>query len=1850
MSEIKNTLASYSSIDDAAIIVTEKNQIIAYFVSKENYQERQLQEFLEGKLPVYMVPKRFIKIAALPVNSNGKLDRSKLPVIEDVAIVTSKAIEIPKTEKERVLISVFSTVLNNSTIGCNHNFFEIGGDSIKAIRIVSKLREIGYSLSVPTIMVEKNLSNIAARMLLIEPDSIEQNEQIVVGESPLSPIQKYFFDSKLPALEHFNQTFLLECKNLNIDYLKQALQAVCNHHDLLRAVYVNEKQIIKEQNGPELFELISFDLMGEKKGLIFEKMKSLSNKIQATLSLAEGPLIKAVVFHTLETDYIVLIVHHLMVDGISWRNLVEDINTVYKQCLGEKAIELPMKTASFSRWCETLEEFSTSEMLEKERPYWNKVSKLAHQANTTLCAPQADQGTGFDEIMLPKKLTENLILYSNQAYNTEINDLLVTALFRTINKLTATDTISVRMEGHGREPIHKSIHIDRTIGWFTTIYPVICTGIGNTLQQDIKKVKENLRRIPNHGLGYSILNCYDEQFEGVQTEITFNYLGDFEQESSDYVIKINEVEYGYQIAENNHFGTPISIDGSLNNGNMSFVFIYDKSQCNQTMIKELKALFEEELEMVVEHCLEKESIEKTASDYGEIEWNEAEFRQVETQFSEYEAQIEKIYPLTPLQEGLLFHEQEKVSSSAYIVQAIYGLGAVKVAEFKQALDLLVQKHSALRTNIIYRDVSIPRQVIRQQAVCAIETIDLTEVPDKDSAMKKIEQENIQRGFDLEADPLFRIKLIKVATNDYKMLMSFHHIILDGWCNAILLSDLRAFYQQLITGQSYEIIKQTINPDYAHADYVRYLAKMNTRDAKEYWHTLLEDYTTIASVLPTTVEAVESAQNQIKQVLDEQTCEKIRMLAKSLNTTVNTIFESAWGLLLQSYTNTEDVVFGQVVSGRNSPIANIEDKVGLFINTIPVRVQNEKDADFTTVVTNMQTQLNQSGSYDLYPLSEVQNEHELGNKLVQTIVAFENYEEDALVDSEAPKFLLESIREETNYDLTLSIQNGENFIVNLLFDPSLYSVQGVEYILTHFCQLLKSVTDAPKQSISTIDFLTEHEQEMIEIGFNQTTTDHPDNSSIAAVFNELLPSYKKQVAVASEEQILTYEQLDRLSTNLAYKLRNLGIVKGDIVAVVADRKVETVVLFLGILKAGAAYLPIDGDSPLERIKFILNDAKCKILCDFNQQLKDSQSLENCIVITNNAFEESQTSEELPSVLGEDLAYVIYTSGTTGVPKGVMITHKNVLRLVKNTNYVDFKEIHILQTGSLTFDACTFEIWGALLNGGELFMTTSTVLLDPELLEEVIVAQKINTLFMTTALFVNIVEMHPKAFHSLKRILVGGEKIVSAPIKRFKEYNPTVSICNIYGPTENTTFSLFEDLDYEIETIVPIGKPISNTTAYVMKNEQLCGIGIPGELYLGGAGLASGYLNLKDITAEKFIISASNQRLYKTGDLVRWLENGSIDYLGRVDDQVKIRGFRIELEGITTIIKQLPYVSNAMSLIFEENGQKDICSYVQLENWVDLETIRHELMVKLPHYMVPKVIMNVDKFKLNKNGKIDKASLPKPEIPETITFIAPRNEAEVLVSTTFAEILDRQQVSAHDDFFALGGHSLKVMQLSSQLAAKTGIKLSLEEIMTGRTVEKIALALQKGEAYQPIEQGTSLAVSPAQNRILLVEETMANSTTYNIPVVLTIEGEFSAGQLKDALQKLSEKHEILRTTFDFKEGTYFQKIAEQVMIPITTSAIEKARVNQAVFDFIQPFDLTEGPLLRAHVFTISPNEHTFVVDIHHAIFDGESIPAFVAELAALYNGEETKEASIQYKDYSSWKNQLDLKKKKHSGWIN
>ncbi|MCB5951768.1 amino acid adenylation domain-containing protein [Enterococcus sp. BWT-B8] len=1846
LSEIKNILADYPKIDDAAVIVSEKNQLIAYFVSKENYQETQLQKYLEKKLPLYMVPKRFVRIEVLPVNNNGKLDKSQLPAVEEELMIDSRVIIQPKTEKERVLISAFSSVLNNDNIGCNHNFFEVGGDSIKAIRIVSRLRESGYELSVPTIMAEKNISSIAPHIKSIQSEILEPT---IVGVSPLSPIQKYFFDSNLPEPAYFNQTFLLECEELRAADFEAALAAVCNHHDLLRAVYKNGEQIIKEPDNPTIFELLMFDLADSEESFVFEQMKSISDQVQSTLNLAEGPLIKAVLFRTGQKDYISLIVHHLMVDGISWRILVEDINTAYRQLLEKKVIQLPLKTASFSRWCRTLEEFSKSEMLERERLYWDSISKQVNQSDAILCTPQDQQGTGYDEISLSEELTKNLIFHSNQSYNTEINDLLVTALFRTVRNLTNADTIGIRMEGHGREPIHTPIHIDRTIGWFTTIYPVVCTEIGRKLQEDIKKVKENLRRIPNHGLGYSVLNCYDETFAGVQTEITFNYLGDFEKEASDYNIQINTVEYGAQISENNHFGTPISIDGSLNNGIISFVFIYDKSQCSESLIKELKTVFEKELTTIVNHCLNKVGAEKTASDFGETAWDEEEFRKVEAAFTTRNAYIEKIYPLTPLQEGLLFHEQKAASASAYIVQSTYELGMIDLSLFKRALDLLVQKHSALRTDVIYKDVCIPRQVIRQFAVCDCEMIDLSEATAKEQELKRLEQEDVQGGFDFENDALFRVKLVKISQSSVKMIMTFHHIIMDGWCNSILLSDIKSFYDRLLAGESDKNIKAEFEPDYTHAEHVHYLENMDIRASKEYWKTLLEDYTTIADISPTTVTTVEAKENKVGQILDLHVTQQIRSLAKELNVTVNTVFESAWGILLQNYTNTEDVVFGQVVSGRNSPISNIEDKVGLFINTIPVRVKNAKDETFATIAANLQEQLNQSGNYDLYPLSEIQNENKLGNKLIQTIVAFENYEDASQAGIQAPLFTLERIREETNYDLTLSIQEGETFAISLLFDSKKYSEQGAMHILTHFCQMLKSVAAAPQQQISTCDFLTAEQRIQIEKGFNQTKEDFPDKKSVIDLFNSILPMHQKQAAMSSEGITVSYEQLDRLSTNLAYNLKAVGIIKGDLVAVVADRKVETIIFFLGILKAGAAYLPIDVNNPLERTAFILDAAKCKVICDPSQQINDQQLVENYKVITPDAFDEGTTKGELPQIDAEDLAYVIYTSGTTGVPKGVMITHKNILRLVKNTNYVEFNDSRILQTGSLTFDACTFEIWGALLNGGELFMTTTNVLLDPERLEEVIQMNKINTLFITTALFVNIVELYPKAFSTLKRILVGGEKIVSAPIKRFKKFNPSVSICNIYGPTENTTFSLFEELDYEIETIVPIGKPISNTTAYVMKDGRLCGIGIPGELYLGGAGVAAGYLNLKESTDEKFVISESNERLYKTGDLVRWLENGSIDYLGRIDDQVKIRGFRIELEGITTVIKQFPYVSNAITIIFEENGQKEICSYVQFEGAADIELVRHDLIVKLPHYMVPKVIMNMEKFKLNKNGKIDKSVLPAPEKIEEPGFAAARNETERIVCDTFSDILAFDKVGVKDDFFALGGHSLKVMQLSTKLAAVTGIKLSLEEIMTARTVEKIAQKLQLGEAYQPIEKGNSLVASSAQNRILLVEEAVTNSTTYNIPVVLMIEGSYSLDTLKHSMKLLSEKYEVLRTSFIFKDGNYFQTIADEAAIPISVSTIKKDTLNQAVFDFIQPFDLAEGPLLRGHVFTFSPNEHALVVDFHHTIFDGESIPIFVNELTALYNGEQGRDIKIQYKDYSSWKNQLDLQQQENF-WLN
>lgn len=1666
LGEIENRLRSLEYVDDAIVTVRkEKNESVlcAYLLSKNSLNFNTVKKELGENLPNYMIPTNFMQLEKFPVTRTGKVDKKALP--EPTSVGRNKAYIAPSTEMEKCVAEVFSQVLNLEFIGLEDDFFELGGDSIKAIMIVSKLRGEGYTISVKDIMKRRIVKNIA-RALKINKMEVSQEE--VTGEIPLTPIQIDFFNKVGKDKHHFNQSMMLESSVvLNVEYLEKAFSEIIKHHDMLRAVY-RDKQRVRAIEEGNLFKLAYYDYTNYiDENELYQVIEQEGNRLQRQFNIADGPLVNIGVFHTATKDYVLICIHHLVIDGVSWRILIEDLTNSYKAIEQGRKVVLPLKTTSFKEWSNQIQEYSSSYQLLKEVEYWKEVETKVAQGRIIATNQENEVGLEQITINLDSKTTQEFLYRINNIYHTKTNDIFLVAVARAVHIQTGQNKVAINMEGHGREQLNKAITIDRTVGWFTSVYPVVIELEKEDIESCIINTKEILRRVPNKGIGYNILKTLgDGILEGNDPDITFNYLGEFNDDTQEELFTISNIPRGQENSDNTKFHTGISVDAMTINKQLQIMISYDKQKYTYEYIKELGKNIEGQISEILTHCQMSNHTIYTASDFGEYNWTYEEFSNVKKKIEEYGYEIQRIYPLTSLQEGMLYHKLMDEQSTEYMVQTTYKVECDLMEDYlKQSLNLLAQKYDVLRTSIIYRGVKQPRQVLLQQREIECKFKDVSGVDNPIKQLREIECQDLQRGFDLEKDSLLRVTIVKVAELDYRIIMNFHHIIMDGWCLSILNNDLSKFYDLIkdgvdISDKDEILVRNQEN----YESYIRLIEAKNKEEGLQYWRTLLSDYSNNGTILDEGMGEDTKDIDLLSISLTEEQSIKLYEVSSKYGVTVNTIIELAWGIMLQKYNSVEDVVFGKVVSGRNVELEGIEEMVGLFINTIPVRVKSEDNATFAKMAIALQKQAIESSQYDYCSLAEIQNESEMGTKLIQTLFAFENYYIKENVSSHTLQLSIDQVREETNYDITLAAYQKDVLTIELIYLKRKYSLDEMNNVLQYLKTLLTCVIDNFEVRLDEIDIVDDEGRKYLVENFNKGESNYSKEDTVVALFEREAEKNADKIAVKTEINEITYKELNKRANQLAREIRKLGVMPNEFVGIVVDRCVETVIGLLAILKAGAAYMPIDADYPTSRIKYMLEDTKCKVILNSGNTLNDMEEFGVLteINICTDGFEEDANNIELISQ-PEDIAYLIYTSGTTGNPKGVMIEQRSINRLVKNTDYVDLSDVAILQTGSLSFDASTFEIWGALLNGGLVYIADKEVLSNVDNVKSVIRENQLNTMFITTALYNQLISIDDEVFDDLTQLYFGGEATSEEHVKLLANRNKAIKFNNIYGPTETTTFALYYPIEEKLRRKTPIGKPISNTTAYILNKNTLCGIGMIGELCIGGPGVARGYLNNKELTSQKFIDNpyVPGERIYRTGDMARWLQDGNIEFIGRKDDQIKLRGFRIEIGEIENRLREIDNIKDAVVIVLNHNSDKQLCAYVITEEDVDIQGIKEELGEKIPNYMIPTYIMPLGSFPMSVNGKINKKELPLPNFMSENTYVAPTNEVERIVVKAFKEVLNIDKVGINDSFFELGGHSLKAIAVINLLEQEAGVRLPIRAIFEKETPKEIAIELGKIE---------------------------------------------------------------------------------------------------------------------------------------------------------------------------------------------
>ena len=1048
LSEIESVLRESGLVKDCAVIVRERNAIdrtiCAYYISDDEIDVKDIREELGKKLPEYMIPGYFMRISEIPVTRNGKLDKSALPEI--ITCDRGNRLE-PQNEVEELLFEIFKEILCVDNLSTDDSFFVLGGDSIKAIRIASKMREKGYLLQVKDVISKATIVRISGCVKKIENTSDEGVN--ISGTVADTPIISMFKRWGLAKPQHFNQDIILEVKKTSKEDVFKAIDKLMKHHDMLRATLKNGEVVIADADKTDAYvdEIIISDNDDPD-----EVIRDKCDTIQRSFDLDKGPLIKAVLFKTLKTDLLYICCHHLVIDNVSWKILLSDLHMIFDQIENGKPIMLPPKTASYKAWAEALKEYSGTEQFRIEKEYWMNLSADAKETFTK----NKNRGSSIVKnarISLDPTVTGALLTKANKAFYTEINDLLLASLGMSLFRAAGNHRNIVFLEGHGRETLHKEIDIDRTIGWFTTVYPVILD-CGNDIRSSIINTKEMLHRIPNHGLGYGL--C-DEKISSDQT-ITFNYLGEIDSENRE-LFPNADLDTGCCVAPENETGD-IEINGYVRQGEMVFEITYsDRYDC-ETIEKWTEDLRNCLIE-VSRFCTCQNRGEHTPSDFVYKDISNGCLEEINETAEKNDLEIDNILPLTPLQQGMWLRGIASDDKTAYIIQNVFRLkGDVDPVIVKKSLHLLMLRYEVLRSSILTVDMQ-PVMVIWKSREIELYA---GEVETEEDVEIRASNE-IKRGFDFAKDPLLRVQLLKADEHDFYMIWSIHHIIVDGWSLPVLLGRFVQYYNELSGGISYKNsitgveIEQRRTADFT--DYIEWKSSLNIKIGLDYWRGLLKDYNgTAAFIQESGITDLQSERNTAEEKisLPEKLRSDLAGLSETEQVTLNTIVEAAFGVLLQKDCCMDDVVFGKVVSGRNAQIDGINDMAGLFINTIPVRVRCDTETTVKGLLGLVQNQSLESSEYDYCALSEIQKQSAKGSGLVNTVVAFENYYVSKDNSEMKMKDIdLEQISSRDKNEFSLSFftnveENGE-ISFEIIYDPGKYAKQKIRKILEQMLSVL-----------------------------------------------------------------------------------------------------------------------------------------------------------------------------------------------------------------------------------------------------------------------------------------------------------------------------------------------------------------------------------------------------------------------------------------------------------------------------------------------------------------------------------------------------------------------------------------------------------------------------------------------------------------------------------------------------------------------------------------------------------------------------------------------------------------------------
>ncbi|MDR3516548.1 MAG: amino acid adenylation domain-containing protein [Azospirillaceae bacterium] len=1768
---------------------TGPRELVAYVIGAADLTATGLRQHLALSLPDYMIPASFVRLDQLPLTSNGKIDRAALPAPETARLASGTDFVAPRTPLEATIAGVWAAVLDLPQVGVTDNYFALGGDSIKALQIVSRLHQAGIRLGLGAIFAARTVAALAAQVAPANETAIGAAAADTGGDrsatAPLTAIQRWFLAEHHHDRHHFNNAVLLRATlRLDAEAVQQAVTALWQHHEALRLHLTTQSGEVVQRVAPATrLGVETVELRDQPQAL--PALTAHAERLQGGFDLEAGPLLRVVLYRLGDGDRLLLLCHHLVVDGFSWRILLEDFADGYAQAVRGAAIVLPEASAPYRTWAAVQHAYAASPQLHTEIPIW-----AALEAATVTAPPHDfdDPRTGAGEtrqhsFTLDAAATQTLLTRVNRVLGTEINDVLLTAVAQAFQARFGCDRIRLQLEGHGREEIAPDHDFTRTVGWFTAIYPVVLdpglSRAGADLRAVVRRIQDQLRAIPRKGVGYGILRYLAPAAQraaipfGAAPEIGFNYLGQFDSDPHPLFV-ISQEPTGATQGDRFERHQTIDIEAIAIGGQLTVSLAYNARLYRRDTITGLADHLRAALLALIALATETDA----------------------------DSDIEAELPLSPLQEGMLFHALSGDRQS-YFEQFTYRLrGALDLPAFAAAWRDLAARHAVLRAAVVAATGAGQPPCLRILASRTIEFNhqDLRGAAAADDAVAAYRQADRERGFDLARDPLMRVTVLQRGDTEAEVVWSHHHIILDGWSLGILQQELMAFYRARSAGQAL-----ALPPAPPYRRYLDWLRARDTDAARNWWRQELADCPPPSSIpgLDPAGRARGYAMTEHSLMLDPVTSRALAARAAALEVTLNSVVQAIWALLLAGYNDRPDVIFGAVVSGRPPELPDVERIVGLFLQTIPVRVTVDRDRDFATLARAIQARALAGEPHQYFPLAELQRLFGVRRALFDHVVVFENYPLAAGDgDSAAPGAALhaDAVRavEQMHYDFSLVVHPATGPAttteIKFTFNHHVVAPAQIARIADHVAAAIAALLRDPDRPLRDLDLRSDAER-----GEREQVAEAVTPGTVLELFEAQVRRTPDRVAIEAGDQTITYASLDARAEVLAVLLHRQGLETGQLVGLFLRNGIDYIASIIAVQKAGGVFVPFDVDQPQPRHLALLTRLRPRLIVTTTEGVAAVAALvpaldpaaiparliawtpsgELCHGDPSEARLVAAARDPAAPAPGRrpapgDAMYIVFTSGSTGTPKAIVASHEALHHFIA-WERAELGADAALRASNLaltTFDASLRDIFLPLSVGGTVCVPATEIRMDGARLLRWLADSRVTLIHVVPTLFrllIKEIEREPAvtpALPALRAVLFAGESLFANDVERTRRcLGPAVALYNLYGASETALVKCCLRLAGPVAASgrpIPVGRPIAGTRLLIVKDGHPAPSGVIGEIYLRPPFRCLGYYGDPALTAERFVADplaigtgadadplatgtsadADAPLWYRTGDLGRLLPDGILEFCGRIDGQVKVNGIRIELAEIEQAVMASREVDQAVAAVHRRaDGDNALTCYFTEKLPLDPALLRQRLNAVLPKSIIPSYLVRLDRFALTLNGKVDRRALPKPEelIVDRIRYEAPATDTETRLAAIWAAVLGVKRVGVAAPFLEVGGDSLRAIRVISRINHEFDAALTIGQFFEQPTIRQLAAILRPGSqapgdqsavgTIAPVPLADDYPVSHAQRRLWVLDQLWASGTAYNLSAAHLLTGPLDVAALRSAFAALIRRHEVLRTTF-------------------------------------------------------------------------------------------------------------------------